>query len=299
MSPERQWCKTAAQAVRTDSDKLTVTSAICKLPGGAQSALVVCSDGVHYILKTNANLQGPNLLANEWLGGHLASALRINVPSFRMLLLKQETIDRFPILGTQRSGAVTVAPLPGIHFGSRLAGAPRGLGRATPYLSSRPGTSVSNTTDFLKITLLDIWANTQDKRETLFVEDPLTHTISVVFIDNGHMFGGPHRDTEAPYCLELRQKSVSEWPEHMIEDAIIEMERVIPDALRESLSTLPSAWYKGSLDSFQSKYMRRLENVRGLLRARTHTFPRLWSQNDRFRVCRIPGSRVGGISAGF
>jgi hypothetical protein len=51
-----------------------------RMRGGAQSHLMRCADGHHYVVKFANNPQHPRVLVNDWLGTRLAEMIGLPVP---------------------------------------------------------------------------------------------------------------------------------------------------------------------------------------------------------------------------
>ena len=56
-----------------------------RMRGGAQSHLMRCSDGECYVVKFQNNPQGTRILANEMLGGALATRLGLPTPEIAIV----------------------------------------------------------------------------------------------------------------------------------------------------------------------------------------------------------------------
>ena len=153
------------------------------MPGGAETRLALCGNRVHYVVKCANNRQGPNTLANEVLGAELMKALRLPTAPWR-------TARYFPkyspwaVCPFHHSGC-------DLHFASELI-RPSDEGRLYSFLPTAFVHRVINRPDFTGALIFDIWAGSSDVRQALFVEAPRTGSFSAVFIDNGHLFGGPN-----------------------------------------------------------------------------------------------------------
>ena len=93
---------------------------IRKMRGGAQSHLIEGDDGEFYIVKFLNNPQHRRILINEWLANAFLRYLQIFVPETAIVELTNsfltENRDVNITLGSRRD-----PPLPGLHFGSRVA----------------------------------------------------------------------------------------------------------------------------------------------------------------------------------
>ena len=246
----------------------SVTSVTRQLRGGSQSRLVRCDDDNFYVLKLRNNLQGPNVLANEWLGAALMSALGVNTPRVAQLHLTSAMIRRLPLLSIEGSGG-KVLPVPGYHFGSSFVGDVTMVERATDSTFGARPLNTANLRDFARVFLLDAWANTAHRRELIFIKNR-GGTATACFIDHGHMFGGPswtHGDFRERFYLQHSPFYIAALTRETIEDIISKMGIMIPKVFEGAIATLPPSWYLGDIVSLQSFYMRRLQNLRRLIGA--------------------------------
>jgi hypothetical protein len=71
--------------VCTSSREVVAERILRTMPGGTQSRLALCNDGIQYVIKCPNNPQGPNVLANEAIAARLMSAVGLPVPPSRVL----------------------------------------------------------------------------------------------------------------------------------------------------------------------------------------------------------------------
>ncbi len=230
--------------------------------------MVRCDDNNLYVLKLSNNLQGSNVLANEWLGAALFAALGANTPKVAHIHLTNAVIARFPLLSME-GRKKNFLPVPGYHFGSRLVGDVTLLERATDRAFGAKPSDVTNLRDFAWAFLFDVWANTTDRREVIFI-DNRGGTVTACFIDHGHMFGGPNWDygvTREHTYLQHYPFYVSALTNEAIKECISKMGNVIPRVFAKVMTTLPRSWYVGNIESMQNFYLGRLNDLRRLMRA--------------------------------
>jgi hypothetical protein len=171
------------------SSFLKAGTALRCLPNRAQSVLVRASDGNTYGVKMLGNTRGPNVLANEALGAELARHLGLTVPRWRSIEMSDEFLDRNNLCWFKTSSE-HFRPIAGLHFASPIIG----QDASTAVYEVLPGewiSRVDNREDFVGMLLLDIWANHTDNRQSVFTRDLATQKLTAIFVDNGHMFGGP------------------------------------------------------------------------------------------------------------
>src|ERR1700722_6129514 len=83
---------------------------ICRMRGGAQSHLMRCADGHHYVVKFQNNPQHRQILVNELLGTRLASRLGLPTAPVAIIEVSEELVRLTPDLGHGTSA--TSIPLP-------------------------------------------------------------------------------------------------------------------------------------------------------------------------------------------
>ena len=175
---------------RESSSALAAVAVLRKMRGGSQSVLLRATDGALYVVKMMGNPQGPNVLANEVLGNELANYLGLPVPVWRPIYLSDEFLDRNWLCWFESVSGL-VRPSAGLHFASLALGEDSSA-RAYEVLSGACLSRIGNRTDFVAMLVLDLWASNTDNRQAIFVRGADTQLITAVFVDNGHMFGGPH-----------------------------------------------------------------------------------------------------------
>ena len=60
--------------------------------GGSQASLLECDDGDFYVTKMVGNPQGPNVLANEWIGNAIARSVGLRVPHSTVVSISDDFI---------------------------------------------------------------------------------------------------------------------------------------------------------------------------------------------------------------
>jgi len=162
------------------------------LRGGTQAVLAEASDGHMYVVKFNNNLQGANLPFNESAGTELYRALNLPTPAWMPVMVTNTFLDKYPACRVQTSED-SIRPEAGLCFGSRYLGE-----SGDRMLEILPGGSfkrVRNHANFWLAWLVDICAGHTDNRQAIFMEDE-AGWLNAVFLDHGHMFGGPQGDEQ-------------------------------------------------------------------------------------------------------
>ncbi len=175
---------------------------IRKLRGGAQSHLIEGSDGHYYVVKFVNNPQHRRILVNEWLSGVLLRYLQIHTPEIVIFQLEESFIESHSDLSILR-GAQREKPVPGLHFGSRMAVNPDRTA-IYDFLPDSLLHKVENRCDFLGSVVFDKWVCNADSRQAVFFrarakswtplkgEAPARVGFFAQMIDHGFAFNGPH-----------------------------------------------------------------------------------------------------------
>jgi hypothetical protein len=246
------------------------------------------------------NPQGPNILANELIGSTVSGATGLPVAKGCLVYLSDEFIDRNPGIWFETPNG-NCRPTSGIHFGSMFIGDADGAFRPTDYISRSRVSSIQNRTAFLGMYILDVWANHQDNRQAILLNNPDGPGSEVRFIDHGHMFGGPHwkfskRLGLAPHLESSVYSNL--WQPAQVAEWISHFEKVLPDALSQAFSLLPVQWYKGNIGPLYDELLQRLANLTKLIEADRVGSPQLTQRNtsnDTLRISHI-GIHILGVT---
>ena len=246
----------------TEQSGPRVVQVVKKQRGGSQSRLVLCDDGKLYVLKMHPNPQGNNVLANEALGATLLSALGFLVPPWRPITINLKTLPFFPELKMETPDGTTL-PACGVHFGSEYLGGPQyDLFDLIPQRYT-----IRNGEQVAAINLFDLWANHYDGRQCVYRRAKQTVAFEAVFIDNGHLFGGPDWSDEAGASLKLWSRYFHKplVPECLVmERWLAVFEARIPQLLLDAVAVVPPEWYKGDINALCARLLQRLERLRGI-----------------------------------
>jgi hypothetical protein len=206
------------------------------------------------------NPQGNNVLANEALGAILLRGLGFLVPAWRPITINLKTLPSFPELIMETADGTNL-PACGVHFGSEYLGGPQyDLFDFIPEsYRTRNGEQVA------AINLFDLWANHHDYRQCVYRRTKREVDFEAMFIDNGHLFGGPDWSVEAGVSLKLWSRYfhnplVSECM--VMERWLAVFEARIPRLLHEAMAVVPREWYKGDGYTLCVRLLQRLECLR-------------------------------------
>jgi HipA-like protein len=159
---------------------------IRRMRGGAQSHLMLASDGNLYVVKFSNNPQHVRVLANEMLATRLATEVGLAVPPCEVIEVSEWLIHNSPELTIeQRRGALPCQP--GLHFASRWVG---GLmpGQTVDYLPQEQLLEVRNLAEFAGILSLDKWTCNINGRQAVFQKARRERRYKATFIDQGYCF---------------------------------------------------------------------------------------------------------------
>ena len=268
---------------------LSANKYIRRMKGGSQSILVQCDDNRFYVVKMAGNPQGPNVLANEFLGSVIAGAVGLPVAESKAIYISDHFIDSEQDMwfglpsGRKR-------PEAGLHFGSLLLGQPTGPERPSDYISRSRVTTIANRDAFLGMYILDVWANHQDNRQAVLIRRSDDDTQEAFFIDHGHMFAGTHWNfQERPGAAFHVESSVYSdlWHDEIVTSWISHFRTVLPDVLSWVIPRVPLQWYKGNLRDLSEGLIHRLSNLTELVEldaTKSRQFVHQNSENDTLRL---------------
>jgi hypothetical protein len=250
---------------------------IRRMRGGAQSHLMRCSDGEHYVVKFQNNPQGTRILANEMLGGALATRLGLPTPEIAIVDVRSCLIEYTEDLVVQL-GRGRYPCSPGLCFGSRYASKADPLGARTmlevyDFLPRDIMSRVTNLVDFAGMLVFDKWTCNTDGRQVVFVR-VAPRSYNVVMIDNGFCFNAaewnfPDAPLRALYALPYAYEAVLGI--HTFEPWLQLLETKIDKQwLAEAADEIPREWYAQAtnpLAALLDKLERRRTSVGELLRS--------------------------------
>jgi hypothetical protein len=221
---------------------------IRRMRGGAQSHLMLGSDGHLYVVKFQNNPQHVRVLANELLATRLAEAVGLSVPTTEVVEVSEWLVENTPEL-CMDLGRSQERCLPGLQFGSRYVG---GLmpGQVVDYLPEEQLRAVRNLAEFAGILILDKWTGNSNGRQAVFHRKPRERKYSAIFIDQGYCFhAGDWKFSDAPlrgvYSRNLVYGNVKGW--ESFEPWLSRIEALAPDVVWEIAGTVPPGWYGGDL----------------------------------------------------
>ena len=257
--------ESARQNIPIITDVVHAVQFVRKMRGGSQPALIRCNDGKLYVVKFFNNPQGPNVLANEVLGNELLSALNLPSPRWKTVFISRSFIEKNNgIFFETHSGNTAIES--GLHFGSEFLGDEK-TGQVYEWLPNAFCSRVANSKDFLGISIFDVWTNHCDHRQSLYTTGNGNASFLAVFIDNGHLFGGPewNRKSRRGESLSLDKRFHSnEWSAEVVESWIARFETECSSSLFKIIQLVPRFWYSGDINRVAESLVRRLSMLRAL-----------------------------------
>jgi hypothetical protein len=257
--------ESVCESIPPINDVVHAVEFVRKMRGGSQPALIRGNDAKLYIVKFFNNPQGPNVLANEVLGNQLLHALDLPSPGWKKVFLSPSFIEmNAGIFFETDTGYSAIES--GLHFGSEFLGNER-AGHVYEWLPSTFCSRIVNSKDFLGIRLFDIWTNHCDHRQSLYTTADGNASFQAVFIDNGHLFGGPEwklRSRQGESLSLDKRFHPKEWPAEIAEGWIARFETECSSTLLNIIRQVPRLWYSGDINEVAESLARRLSTLRAL-----------------------------------
>ncbi len=241
--------------------------AIRRMRGGAQSQLMLGSDGKLWVVKFQNNPQHLRVLANELIATRLAAAAGLTVPATDVVevteWLVQNTSEMYMDLGRGQRELCT----PGLQFGSQFVG---GLlpGQVVDYLPEQQMEEVRNLVEFPGMLVVDKWAGNCNGRQAVFERRARERKYRAIFIDQGFCFNAgdwtfPDSPLRGVYPRNLVYSRVTGWSS--FEPWISRAEAMDPGILWSIAEAVPPEWYGGDTTKIE-RLMERMLERRGRLR---------------------------------
>lgn len=231
---------------------VTAVQQIRRMRGGAQSHLMLGSDGHLYVVKFQNNPQHLRVLANELIATRLAEAVGLSVPATDVVDVSEWLIQNTPELridhGHEQENCQS-----GLQFGSRYIG---GLmpGQVVDYLPEEQLSAVRNLNEFAGMLVVDKWTCNSNGRQAVFHRKPRERRYTASFVDQGYCFhAGEWNFPDAPlrgvYPRNRVYADVTGW--ESFEPWLNRVETFAPEALWEIAETVPPVWYGGDLHDIE------------------------------------------------
>jgi len=253
------------------------TQAIRKMRGGAQSHLMLASDGNPYVVKFQNNPQHIRVLANELMATRLAEAVGLSVPACEVVEVTDWLIQNSKELSLDM-GQSEEPCRAGLQFGSRLIG---GLmpGQVMDYLPEDRLVEVKNLDEFAGMLVIDKWTCNSNGRQAVFYKRPREKRYTATFIDQGYCFNaGEWKFIDAPlrgvYARNLVYRGVMGWKS--FEPWLSRVEELDPQKIWAIAEVVPPEWYGSDLSEMEMLIERLIER-----RARIRELITLFRESSR------------------
>lgn len=122
-----------------------------------------------------------------------------------------------------------------------------------------------------------------DSRQAVFLEDT-SGLYDAIFIDNGHLFGGPSWTTEPHAVMLVRNGPAIFSTTHsnaIVTDWVRRLKLLFPHKIHEALRLVPDEWYQGSLTLLEGMMHSRLRNLDCLVQDEVFAMQRLQQRSTR------------------
>ncbi len=248
--------------------QLVATCYVRPMRGGAQSHMLIASDGNAYVVKFANNPQSPRVLVNEWLACSIGRALGLTIPEPVILSVPEEFVDRDPSMVIRLANS-TVKCSRGLAFGSRIIS---GLG-AVDYLPESALHKVENLDEFAGVLALDKWLCNSDGRQAVFCRK---RTFRAHFIDFGYCFNAdewsfPDSALRGVYAHRLVYSGICGW--QSFEPWLSRIESFRFSTLQAIAAEVPQEWADpDALSNLLERIDARRSRVRELI-AELHKSP--------------------------
>jgi len=232
---------------------LTAIQQIRRMRGGAQSHLMLASDGHLYVVKFRNNPQHVRVLANELLATRLAAAIGLAVPPCEIIEVSDWLIKNTSELIIElREGPQECQG--GLQFASRWVG---GLmpGHTVDYLPQEQLLEVRNLAEFAGILTLDKWTCNINGRQAVFQKMRRERRYKATFIDQGYCFhAGDWKFTDISlggvFAENSVYRDVAGWDS--FEPWLSRIESFPEETAWNIAELIPPEWYGGDLSALEA-----------------------------------------------
>ena len=240
-----------------------------KMRGGAQSHLMRCADGHHYVVKFPNNPQHPRVLVNDWLGTRLAEMIGLPVPVPAIVDVHPWLVEHTPDLRVELCGQRKMFTA-GLSFGSRYVVSPM-EGQVYDYLPEGMLGRVRNINSFAGILALDKWTCNADGRQVAFWRRPRERKFTASFIDQGYFFNAgewsfPDAPLRGVFGRNDVHAGITGWGS--FEPWLSRIESFPESSLWPLINQIPPEWYGSAVDELDrllTKLLERRSRVRELI----------------------------------
>ena len=238
--------------------------------GGAQSQLMLGSDGRLWVVKFQNNPQHVRVLANELIATRLTAAVGLSVPASDVVEVSDWLIANSPEMHVDLGRGQRERYAAGLQFGSQFVG---GLmpGQVVDYLPEQQLEEVRNLREFAGMLCIDKWTGNCNGRQAVFERKPRERKYRAVFIDQGFCFNAgewtfPDAPLRGVYLRNCVYQGVTGW--ESFEPWLSRIEAIEPQVLWRIAEEVPPEWYGGDpalLERLMEQLLQRRSRVRELI----------------------------------
>jgi hypothetical protein len=238
--------------------------------GGAQSQLMLGSDGRLWVVKFQNNPQHLRVLANEFIATRLAAAVGLTVPASDVVEVSDWLVANSPEMHVELGRGHRERYTPGLQFGSQFVG---GLmpGQVVDYLPEQQLDEVRNLREFAGMLCIDKWTGNCNGRQAVFERKPRERKYRATFIDQGFCFNAgewtfPDAPLRGVYLRNRVYLGVTGW--ESFEPWLSRVETMPPDTLWRIAEEVPPEWYGGDptlIERLMEQMLQRRSRVRELI----------------------------------
>jgi hypothetical protein len=244
--------------------------AIRRMRGGAQSQLMLGSDGKLWVVKFQNNPQHLRVLANEFLATRLAEAIGLTVPVTDVVEVTGWLIRNTASMQVELTARRAEPCCAGLQFGSQFIG---GLmpGQVVDYLPEPQLAEVRNLHEFAGMLALDKWTGNCNGRQAVFERKPREKKYRATFIDQGFCFNAgewtfPDSPLRGVYARNIVYRGVTGWDS--FEPWLSRVEEFEDTKAWAIAELIPPEWYGGNtgeMERLVEHLLRRRGRVRELI----------------------------------
>lgn len=251
---------------------VTAVQAIRRMRGGAQSQLMLGSDGNLWVVKFSNNPQHVRVLANEFIATRIAEAVGLSVPKSDAVEVSDWLIANSPEMTLDFGKNRKERCAAGLHFGSQFAGGTM-PGQVVDYLPEPQMKEVRNLAEFAGMLLVDKWTGNCNGRQAVFERRARERKYRALFIDQGYCFNAgewtfPDAPLRGVFARNGVYANVRGW--ESFEPWLSRVEEFAPERMWAIAEEVPPEWYGGdpsSLETLCAKLLARRSRVRELVQA--------------------------------
>jgi hypothetical protein len=260
-----------------------------KLPGSSQAYLIGADNGRKYVVKFTNNPHCERILVNELVSAMLLNRLGLACPEIALVRLTSEFLRLNPNVSIQGRSSAERPPC-GIHFGSCLPGSPN-HDFVSRSVSDNVLKGLTNLCEFAGVLVFDKWISNQDHRQCIF-EFNRPSRVRALWIDNGHVMGGPRwKFEDSPrhglYAQHAVYEQARTWADF---EPWLEGIRAMPEGFLEYvLREVPNDWVRDDHKELRrviDRLMIRRQSVADLIQGTIESQPSAFPNWKRLRQTR-------------